>query len=213
MFVVTEDDAAAIRAVYEQRGEFAAAVELRRRFPGITDNAQARECARTIAGWKPLPLRPVKRTLPPLSRQSISLPVLKVRHRLLVHLDRLLGARIAHDAGVALLHREGTEPTQLDALATRQSGGAPSLSPTNYYRIARTRDCTAPSRIAVRLAVIFAAFTSASVHEARARECFEVSARLVLITFFHCRTGQQPRLQPMPNVRLPRLMRSHAFRG
>jgi hypothetical protein len=34
MFVVTEADAAAIRAVYEQRGEFAAAVELRRRFPG-----------------------------------------------------------------------------------------------------------------------------------------------------------------------------------
>jgi hypothetical protein len=59
MFVVTEADAAAIRAVYEQRGEFAAAVELRRRFPGITDNAQARECVRTIAGWKPL--RPVER--------------------------------------------------------------------------------------------------------------------------------------------------------
>ena len=61
MFVVTEEDEAAIRAVYEQRGEFAAAIELRRRFPGITDNAQARACARTIAGWKPLPLRPVKR--------------------------------------------------------------------------------------------------------------------------------------------------------
>ena len=61
MFVVTEEDEAAIRAVYEQRGEFAAAIELRRLFPGITDNAQARECARTIAGWKPLPLRPVKR--------------------------------------------------------------------------------------------------------------------------------------------------------
>jgi len=59
MFVVTEADAAAIRAVYEQRGEFAAAIELRRRFPGITDNAQARECVRTIAGWKPL--RPVER--------------------------------------------------------------------------------------------------------------------------------------------------------
>jgi hypothetical protein len=54
MFVVTEADAAAIRAVYQQRGEFAAAVELRQRFPGITDNAQARACARTIAGWKPL---------------------------------------------------------------------------------------------------------------------------------------------------------------
>ena len=61
MFVVTEEDEAAIRAAYEQRGEFAAAVELRQRFPGITDNAQARECARTIAGWKPLPQRPVKR--------------------------------------------------------------------------------------------------------------------------------------------------------
>ena len=61
MFVVSEAEAAAIRAVYQQRGEFAAAVELRRLFPGITDNAQARECARTIAGWKPLPLRSVKR--------------------------------------------------------------------------------------------------------------------------------------------------------
>ena len=57
MFVVTEAEAAAIRAVFEQRGEFAAAVELRRRFPGNTDNAQARECAPTIAGWKPRPLR------------------------------------------------------------------------------------------------------------------------------------------------------------
>ena len=65
MFVVSEAEAAAIRAVFEQRGEFAAAVELRRRFPGITDNAQARECARTIAGWKPL--RPVKR-MPKLPR-------------------------------------------------------------------------------------------------------------------------------------------------
>jgi hypothetical protein len=59
MFVVTEADEAAIRAIYQQRGEFAAAIELRRRFPGITDNAQARECVRTIAGWKPP--RPVKR--------------------------------------------------------------------------------------------------------------------------------------------------------
>ena len=41
MFVVSEAEAAAIRAVYEQRGEFAAAVELRRLFPSITDNAQA----------------------------------------------------------------------------------------------------------------------------------------------------------------------------
>jgi hypothetical protein len=68
MFVVTEAEAAAIRAVFEQRGEFAAAVELRRRFPGITDNAQARECARTIAGWKSLPLRPKRMLELPRSR-------------------------------------------------------------------------------------------------------------------------------------------------
>ena len=63
MFVVSEAEAAAIRAIFHERGELSAAVELRRLFPGITDNAQARECARTIAGWKPLPrrLRPVKR--------------------------------------------------------------------------------------------------------------------------------------------------------
>jgi hypothetical protein len=58
MFVVSEEDAAAIRAAFDQGGEFAAAVELRRLFPGITDNAQARACARTIAGWKPLVLPP-----------------------------------------------------------------------------------------------------------------------------------------------------------
>ena len=52
MFVVTEAEAAAIRTAFEQRGEFAAAIELRRRCPGITDNVQARECARTIAVWK-----------------------------------------------------------------------------------------------------------------------------------------------------------------
>jgi hypothetical protein len=55
MFVVSEEAATAIRFAYEQGGELSAAIELRRLFPGITDNAKARECARTIAGWKPLP--------------------------------------------------------------------------------------------------------------------------------------------------------------
>jgi hypothetical protein len=55
MFVVTEAEAAAIRTAFEQQGELSAAIELRRLFPGITDNVQARECARVIAGWKPLP--------------------------------------------------------------------------------------------------------------------------------------------------------------
>jgi hypothetical protein len=53
MFIVTEADAAAIRAAFEQEGELSAAIEVRRRFPGITDNAKARQCARTIAGWTP----------------------------------------------------------------------------------------------------------------------------------------------------------------
>ena len=62
MFVVTEAQAATIRTAYEQRGEFSAAVELRQLFPGIVDNAQARLCVRTIAGWRPLPklLSPVR---------------------------------------------------------------------------------------------------------------------------------------------------------
>ena len=45
MFVVSEAEAAAIRAIFHEQGEFSAAVELRRLFPGITDTAQARECA------------------------------------------------------------------------------------------------------------------------------------------------------------------------
>jgi hypothetical protein len=60
MFLVTNTEAAAIRAIYERDGELSAAIELRRLFPGITDNAKARECVRSIAGWKPLPLKPAK---------------------------------------------------------------------------------------------------------------------------------------------------------
>ena len=44
MFVVSEAEAAAIRTAFEQQGELSAAIELRRLFPGITDNLQAREC-------------------------------------------------------------------------------------------------------------------------------------------------------------------------
>ena len=61
MFVVTDADAAAIRTAFDQGGEFSAAAELRQRFPGIPDNATARECARNIAAWKPLPLRKTRR--------------------------------------------------------------------------------------------------------------------------------------------------------
>jgi hypothetical protein len=60
MFIVTEADAAAIRAIFDEPGELSAAIKLRRLFPGVTDNAKTRECARSIAGWKPLPAAPAK---------------------------------------------------------------------------------------------------------------------------------------------------------
>ena len=47
MFVVSEAEAAVIRDIFHERGELAAAAELRRLFPGITDAEQARESART----------------------------------------------------------------------------------------------------------------------------------------------------------------------
>jgi hypothetical protein len=66
MFVITEADAAAIRAVFNEEGELSAVIELRRRFPGVTDIAKARTCARSIVGWTPLPaqLRPVTELRP-----------------------------------------------------------------------------------------------------------------------------------------------------
>jgi hypothetical protein len=68
MFVVTEAEATAIRAAFDQGGEFAAAVELRRLFPGVTDMVEARECARAIAAWKPLPVKPRLVRLPDKGR-------------------------------------------------------------------------------------------------------------------------------------------------
>jgi len=70
MFVVSEAEAAAIRAAYEQGGELSAAVELRRLFRGIPDNDHARVCARTIAGWQPLPVKAPRA----VSRRSASRP-------------------------------------------------------------------------------------------------------------------------------------------
>jgi hypothetical protein len=70
MFLVTESDAAAIRAAYEQSGELAAAVELRRRFKGITDNEKARACVRSIVGWTPPPALPAKKVRKRSSRSA-----------------------------------------------------------------------------------------------------------------------------------------------
>ena len=60
MFTVDEATAAAIRRALEDGGELAGVVELRRHFPLITDNVQARRCVQVIAGWKPLAEQPAK---------------------------------------------------------------------------------------------------------------------------------------------------------
>ena len=106
MFVVTEADEAAIRAVYEQRGEFAAAIELRRLFPGITDDAQARKWARTIAGWKPL--RTVK------ADASYSPPAVRAAQRSSSH------TREADKLGGGLRHaRDDTRNAPSDGAGTK----------------------------------------------------------------------------------------------
>lgn len=64
--MVTEEDADAIRTAFYEQGELSAAIELRRRFPGIDDNEKARQCARTIAGWRPQPQPPA--TVTPVHR-------------------------------------------------------------------------------------------------------------------------------------------------
>ena len=64
MFAVDEQTAEAIRRAFNENGELAAVVELRRHFPLIEDNEQARACVRTIAGWKPLPPKPPRARRP-----------------------------------------------------------------------------------------------------------------------------------------------------
>jgi hypothetical protein len=49
--------------VFEQDGELSAMIELRRHFPGITDNTRVRECARIIAGWTPPSVQPAPVTM------------------------------------------------------------------------------------------------------------------------------------------------------
>jgi hypothetical protein len=52
--MVTAADAAAIRAAFDTGGEWLAAAELRRLFPGVEDTDEARRWARAIADWQPI---------------------------------------------------------------------------------------------------------------------------------------------------------------
>jgi hypothetical protein len=53
--MAADDDATAIRDVFEHEGELSAAIEVRRRFPHIGSNETARSLAREVAGWKSQP--------------------------------------------------------------------------------------------------------------------------------------------------------------
>ena len=55
MFTVDELTAEAIRRAYEDGGELAGVVELRRHYPLLVDNIHARLCVRAIASWRPAP--------------------------------------------------------------------------------------------------------------------------------------------------------------
>lgn len=70
MFVVSEEAATSIRTAYEQEGELSAAIEVRRLFPGVSDNAKARACARSIAAWQTLPPKPQKPRVVSLRRAA-----------------------------------------------------------------------------------------------------------------------------------------------
>lgn len=52
MFMVSEQEAAAIQAAWHRGGELAAVAELRRMFPVFQGNERAAEAARAIAGWR-----------------------------------------------------------------------------------------------------------------------------------------------------------------
>jgi hypothetical protein len=86
MFMVSDAQAEEIRAAYDRGGELLAAVEVRRLFPGIADNANALACARTIANWTQPPSSEADREVEALYREGVRVRDIAKR------LNRPLGA-------------------------------------------------------------------------------------------------------------------------
>lgn len=76
MFAVDDATADAIRRTFNERGEFAAVVELREHFRGIPDIAQARQHVRTIAGWQPIAVQPKAAEQDSFTRAKVKQPPL-----------------------------------------------------------------------------------------------------------------------------------------
>ncbi len=131
MFVVTEAEAAAIRVIFNQQGELSAAVELRRLFPAIMDNVQARECARVIACWQPLP-PPAQAAAPEASPGALNKRS-GLRTRLTEEMERLhpggCGVHVALGAAIAACMHSIADKTAAaavinDTLAGRDRTGS-----------------------------------------------------------------------------------------
>ncbi len=73
MFIVSDEDAAAIRAALDAGGELAAVAEVRRRFRALANDERALEWARTIAGWVPW-VAPVAPDRKRRGRRAVGLP-------------------------------------------------------------------------------------------------------------------------------------------
>jgi hypothetical protein len=54
MFAIDDATVAAVRQAFEDAGEFAAVMELRRRYAGIGDLAHARRIVRIVLAWQPV---------------------------------------------------------------------------------------------------------------------------------------------------------------
>jgi hypothetical protein len=54
MFAIDDATVVAVRHAFDEHGELAAAVELRRHFAGIGDLAWARQVVRIVLGWQPI---------------------------------------------------------------------------------------------------------------------------------------------------------------
>jgi hypothetical protein len=71
--MATEDDADAIRDVFERDGELSARIEVRRRFPRVTSGEEVRDIARVFAGRTFLP-RPEARVTRLVTRKWPAAP-------------------------------------------------------------------------------------------------------------------------------------------
>jgi hypothetical protein len=123
-------EAATIRTAFEQSGKLATVVELRRLFPLIANTMQARECARTIAGWKslPTPLRPVEAGSPESGPAITADPRERTVTKTLVHRVGVVNASSSFEHRDAVIEQDVARARLLAARCSKHR-----LSPRAAY--------------------------------------------------------------------------------